>query len=523
MPNLECPRCGVEVSANDIHCLKCGFNLTKPAGFENDPFENDPQFQLFSDILSFPFIPIKSSWQYDDFYREIAARGSLQKLILLPIFNNFVAIMGVYLLVGNNPYIDIGIDPLTFTVLGTCSFLILTFVRFIAFRLVSGKGNLVAQGYLDAIVTTDYLLLYCLSLIPLFIFRSEGLSNFIVIAGGIYLLIPSLVSLAAVHHLSGMRTIAGFILSILFSTPFFFLFFFLLNLFRKAWPFEIYDWRLLTVFCMILLLFLFVVFYAHQEGKFSGRSDEKVAINRTIRAIMGQKKVKYTFLVLVVLIVCFVFLDSRNASIKTQRSPFLLSFAPNHDPDLLYIGTKYDEYGDQTYINVLHLTTGEIKEDIEIPMWVARMRPGESGDSLILLDRGSSRGDAEILNLDTLQPTYGHPMLTRFEYLEDWGIKNFSRNEMYYVGGRNGVNVPGIKIEPDIRFYSVAIHPNGKIIYLVADNQIKVVDAESKETLDTIRLGGKLRDAAVSPDGEQLYVADALWNRIRVIPIDAQE
>ncbi len=527
MPNLECPQCGEKVSVDDIQCAQCGFELHAQKDVDTNDLDD---IFIFSDILSFPFKPLKSKHFYEEEhayfeeYREIGARGSAQKVIVISIFNNFAVIMSIYMLVVSNPYIDIGIDPITFTFLGTSFFLILAFLRFLSFRLVSGDGNLVAQSYLDTIVTVDYLLLYFLAIVIFFITRLD-FSNLMLIGGGIYLVLPSLVSLAAVHHLSWKRTIAGFILSILFTIPSYLLFLFLFNFFRKAWPYEIYDWRLMAIFVSILLPTLFVTFYMQQEEKLSQISRKTVPIREPLIAMMQQKKIKYAFLACIVFIFGFILLDNRYQSIKTERPPFLLSFAPNHDPDLLYIGTRDDEYREPTFVNILQVSTNEIRENLEFSMWVARMNPGETGDDLILLDRGFSRGRGEVLNLDTLQSSYGN-----FDYLEDWGIKNFSRDETYYAGSSGGVRVrqySGVdikdspKIEPNTRFYSVAIHPNSEIIYLIADNKIKVVNADSLKTIDTIWLGGQLRDAAVSPDGKNLYVADALWKRIRIIPLPA--
>ena len=190
MPEIMCPQCEEKLSANDLQCTQCGFELNSQKDDESHNLDEQDDLFIVSDILSFPFLPFRSNLFHDDEYREMGARGSTQNIIALVIFNNFAVIMSIYMLVGNNPYIDIGIDPFTFTCLGFGFFLLIAFFRFLSFRAVSGEGNFVDQGYLDAIVTTDYLLLYGLSIILLLLTRSEDLSNFIIVAGGLYLVIP---------------------------------------------------------------------------------------------------------------------------------------------------------------------------------------------------------------------------------------------------------------------------------------------------------------------------------------------
>ena len=300
-----------------------------------------------------------------------------------------------------------------------------------------------------------------------------------------------------------------------------------LILLRKAWPIEIFDWRLMAIISFILLIVSLIVNFIQQLSKLSTENNEPVSVKAVLIKMIKVKKYLFISLVLLVFGLGFIWLDNLYPSIKTERPPYLLAFAPNYDSDLLYVGMRDINNRKPTYIDILALSTGKMTEGREYPIPIVRMRPGKSGDDLIVSNFDSAYGGARILNLDGMLSTN-----EQFDYLEEHGIFNFTRNEVYYTDEHRGVRIVklsedpledsvSLEIEPGTRFYSVAIHPNKDIIFLIADNKIKVVDADSLETIDTIRLGGKLRDAAVSPSGESLYVADALWSRIRVIPIPA--
>jgi DNA-binding beta-propeller fold protein YncE len=87
------------------------------------------------------------------------------------------------------------------------------------------------------------------------------------------------------------------------------------------------------------------------------------------------------------------------------------------------------------------------------------------------------------------------------------------------TGEKNSIDYSLIRGE----IWAVAVHPSGKYLFVVGDNFIDTLDAETLEPINAMLLGGKLRDVAVSPDGKRLYVADAVWRRVRIIPSPIRE
>jgi hypothetical protein len=473
---------------------------------------------MVSDIFSLPWMPFSSSIDLSE-YRAMGQRGTVIKVVGLVLINLISVVALILFTVGDNPYIDLGDwgDPISPFLLFFSSFLVHTIAQFLCFRTVSGKGDLVAHAYLNALFSANYILLSIVAIIVLLIIRIRGIENVIIIIGGIYLLYVSLRAFQFLYGISIGRTIIGFILSIVVSILLFVLYSFPFAILSLVGKTELYDWRLMMLVSGIILLDVIILGYMIYQQKSVDEYLDGVPLLIPFKKMFRAKWVPLMLGTILVAFLAFYFLDHRYPSLYTDKPPYLISFLPSVDPDLMFISTRDDEFRAPTQLEIWQLSLNQRIDTIDIGMLVARLRPNEDGTALVLSNRQSPHGAASIFDPQTKQFSGGE-----FDYLKKYGILNPQRNEVYYTSGFGGVTVERenekIKIKPEERFYSVAIHPNQDVLFFLSDNFIDIVDANSLEVVDTIKLGGKLRDLGVSPDGKSLYVTDALWGRIRVLP-----
>jgi ABC-type uncharacterized transport system permease subunit len=113
-------------------------------------------FSILAETLVFPWIPITRNTDPSEYLR-LGTSSTVPRVVGLVTTNAIVVIIGLFVLIGGNPYIDFADDlahlPFDFAwvLLMLISFLIQTTAHFACFRLLSGKGNLTAHAYLSAL------------------------------------------------------------------------------------------------------------------------------------------------------------------------------------------------------------------------------------------------------------------------------------------------------------------------------------------------------------------------------------
>lgn len=251
---------------------------------------------LVSHILNFPWLLFKasdSSKVSDSFdaYNEMGKQGTVLRILGLVIFNS-IALSGTTIyLVSSNPFILLNsylrYSPfmIAFVFLPIVGFLVHTTAQFLCFRVVSGKGNLTAQCYLNALIGTNFAFLYWLTLIIVNVTQLRGLDTPIVIIGGLYLLIPGMVSLAAIQKLSSGRFIGGFVLSVIVSIPLYILYQLLLAFLAEGRSNGIDTWILTVIFGSATAVVVVIIVYMTQQRKLIDIYPEGVPVKRPIETI----------------------------------------------------------------------------------------------------------------------------------------------------------------------------------------------------------------------------------------------
>jgi hypothetical protein len=285
-------------------------------------------FSILAETLAFPWIPVRRTLDSSVEYLTIGASGTVTRTVSLVILNGVAALLGLMVLFFNNPYVPISNDlhyfpfDLAFVFLTLVSFLGQIAVHFVCFRVVSGKGNLVAHAYLSALSSASYVLLLCIAIIVLYVTRINGIDNFVVIAGGLYLLYPSLVSLRAIHKLSVGRTIIGFALSIVGSIPLIILHLRVFAFLRESWPYEVYDWRSMIIFGSMLFVSFFILTYMLEQERLINRYDEGIPIPAPLRTMLKTRWVQVSLVSLIVCLPVFYLLDIQYPSLNPEDVPY---------------------------------------------------------------------------------------------------------------------------------------------------------------------------------------------------------
>lgn len=488
---------------------------------------------LISDIFLFPWIPLRSTMESSE-YVNMGDRGSVSKIFGLAILNGISPVVILIMLIGGNPYIDLAYDlnylPFiwVFISLIPVSFLIHTSAHFLCYRGVSGRGNLVAHSYLEVLAATTMTLLLWLAIALLYITRSDGLGNVLIVLGGIYLLYPSFISLREIHRILTGRAMVGLVLSVIASIPLIFLYLYSFARFREAIPYEIYDWRLILHFGVMLLIVIFILGYMLQQQKLSRLYPDGVSLLRPLKDMFRRWWVILLFSIfLIALAVIFVF-DSQYQSFYTKLPSYSGVFLPQVDEDLLYVYTKTtsneSDYS-QSALEIWDIANQKRLDIVQVPFGFL-LRPNKDEKTLVISHHWDPNSvfdprTREIIGQtgflggnDPYNPTY-NPVRDEFYGLAGKHRLGFHRLVVYDDNNeRKELNYYYIRGE----IHSVAVHPNGEYIFVVGDNFIDTLKADNLELVDTMQLGGKLRDLAVSPDGKNLYAMDAVWRRVRIVP-----
>lgn len=267
---------------------------------------------VIRDIFTFFWIPLMPSDDPAE-YEEIGRESSATQLIRLVVFNGVVFLLGLRALIGGNPWIDLGraLDYLpfnfVFVFLSLVSYLTSVTLQFICFRLVSGKANLVAHGYLTTLATSNIAILLWVNIAILYIIPLlGGIVTWIMGIGGIYLLVPSFLSLKYLHKISTIKTVVGFVLSILVSAPLMILNFYLIAYFAEYYPFQIHHWWTMFILSGLLLTGLFILAYVLWEKELEGEYTAGVPIWKPIEEMLRVRWVKIPLGVILIFLGLFL-------------------------------------------------------------------------------------------------------------------------------------------------------------------------------------------------------------------------
>lgn len=525
----QCPICKTNVSSEHEVCTVCG--TSRPYGINQGHIPNESNDTL-SDFLSFPFYPFRAilagtHWDetVTEVYQKVGSRATIKQVLTLLLVNAIAVLVLLFLLFFSNPYIRLSRHlgqpdfVLAFIFLSMTSFLVQTVAQFLALRLVGGKGNLLSQAYILLLPSSWSIVLLAVSLVIIVITQSSTVGNFFLLVTALLMLVPAFVSLVAVHHIEIYRL--WLVIGVIFvvTIPLYLLVGRLFTLFSLAYPMELYDWRTSTILAIMLFANLTIIGYLRQETKLHLEYTDGVPIKQTLNALRHQTRWIITIGFVALLVPLFFFLDKRYATISLDIPPYQVAFLPKYDPSLLFVSTREDEFRAPAQIEIWNVTEQNLIETAPLDLLPARMRPDDSGTQLIFLDRQSTTGSALVLTPPSTSFSRG-----QYHHLQDFRIFNQFRNEFYQTSSRGGLSIvrgsTGIPISAlgSRRFYSATFFGSEPILFAVADNVIYILNLDTNEILDSLRIGGKLRDLAISPDGQNLYVADALWERIIIIP-----
>jgi hypothetical protein len=328
--------------------------------------------------------------------------------------------------------------------------------------------------------------------------------------------------------MSTSRAIVGFVLSVIVSIPIIFLYFYSFARFREAIPYEIYDWRLVLHFGVMLLIAIFILGYMLQQQKLSSLYSDGVPLQKPVRDMFRHRWVILLFSILLIALAVIFVVDSQYRNFYTKLPPYSGIFLPQVDEDLLYVYTKttrHERDNSQSALEIWDVVKEERLDKVLVPFGFL-LRQNEDEKTLVISHHWNPNSvfDPETREIigqtgflggnDPYKPTY-NPVRDEFYGLASKVYLGFHRLIVYDDSGKKK-DLDYYQIRGEI--HAVALHPNGEYIFVVGDNFIDTLKADTLELVNTIRLGGKLRDLAVSPDGKSLYVMDAVWRRVRVVP-----
>jgi hypothetical protein len=276
---IPCPQCGEPNSPYRQYCKSCKKSL---------------RAAVLEDVLLFPWVAVVPEWTAST-YRGMAARSSFSRVLGLVLANGAAMILGLMILIGGNPYIglayDLGYIPFDFAwaFLMFVGFLVQTAAHYACFRFCGGTGTLLAHAYLSTLATANTVCLYWIAIIAANIFRSEAVLKVFLVVGGLYLMIPTIVSLKEAHGSSGVQAIAAFFLSVAFAVPLLIVYMRLFGFLREALPYEPNSWPLLAYFGIMLVLGAFIITYMLRERELARPCSWGVPVRETLQAVLGQR------------------------------------------------------------------------------------------------------------------------------------------------------------------------------------------------------------------------------------------
>jgi hypothetical protein len=295
------------------------------------------------------------------------------------------------------------------------------------------------------------------------------------------------------------------------------LYLYLFDVLRRGYPYEIYDWRLSLHLGSMLLAGFLIVIYMLRERKLAGDYPLGVPVWECIKAALGQRWLQITLAVSLVCLTTFCAFDLRYPALYTELPAYSASFLPKGNPDILYVYTKTtrEERDDAlSAIEAWNVSQREKVYAVATPYGYL-LRPNRDGTTLVITHHWEPNS---VFDPDLRQVTGETGYLGGNDPYNPTGI--YGLRGKYHEGYRSLV---AGEVSIDYRaargyVQAVAIHPNGEYIFVVGDNFIDTLRVDTLELVVTMRLGGQLKDLAVSPDGQTLYITDALWKRVLVVP-----
>ena len=264
----------------------------------SQPSSPEPGSSLFFDTLNFWKLPFITTPDPNMTYSAMGTRASVLGIVALAFANSIALLLGLYALVGGNPYIAFNsyleYPPflLAFIFFPVVAFLLYSTVQFLCFRAVSGQGNLTAQSYLTALSSFCFVMLYWLTIFILLVTRVRGIDLPILVIGGIYLLIPSVKSLMEIHKLSTGRFWGGFFLAVIGSIPIYILYTFLLGFLAKAHEGGVSNWVIAIIFTCAFLMTGLIIAYMVEQKRLADISSAPVPIKTPLEGMFKPLWVK---------------------------------------------------------------------------------------------------------------------------------------------------------------------------------------------------------------------------------------
>jgi hypothetical protein len=136
-----------------------------------------------------------------------------------------------------------------------------------------------------------------------------------------------------IHQLSIGRAIAGFVLSIIASIPLFILYLYIFSLFRRAIPYEVYDWRFMAVLTVMLFGTVLVLVYMAWQQRLVAHYPEGVPVLAPFRKMMRSLWTLILLTSFVVFLATVIFLDLQYPSLKKDEVQYkFLAGREVHNP-----------------------------------------------------------------------------------------------------------------------------------------------------------------------------------------------
>ena len=261
------------------------------------PQEIEDKIRMLDDFVEYFVAPIKyrhSRETYDSKYLSMGQRGTFWKLLGIVFALCLGAIVWIRFIYGSTPFyppiysasFEISFASI-FILLNFTLFCISTTVQYLLFRVFSGKAELLTQAYLTVIGSSWTMISAVLSVFVLFLIRVESIDAWILGFLSIYLLLVMFFSFRAIHHISTIRAILAFILSIIVSVPIVIFHYILLSFLVELRPYDLSDPNLILFFLVALLIDMIVLAYMFYEQKkrqkFPAGMEEPTALKMMLR------------------------------------------------------------------------------------------------------------------------------------------------------------------------------------------------------------------------------------------------
>lgn len=505
-----------EMAKNELAHLEAENRPKKQTTLQQDA-------NLEIDIFRFPWLLYSKESDSFDAYKEMGNRGTVLRIMILAIFNSIALSGTIIFLASRDPFIRLnsylGFWPFTiaFIFLPIVGFLVHSTAHFLCFRVVSGKGNLTAQCYLNALFTTNTVFLYWLAILIVSITRLRGLDTTVMIIGGLYLLVPGMVSLAAIQRLSTGRFIGGIALAVIASIPLYILYLFLLNFLAEARSGDVSQWMISIIFICAFSITILVIVYMFQQRKLVDTYPVSVPVKAPLREMFKIKWVQVFSALSLFFVAGFSVLDFQKVVFPPE--PTLSEVSEIIPLNFNVVDAEYDSILDRIVMvsknpNQLHIYEPETASDVivELPSSPYSVSVGPDGKfaavglkyniSYIDLQKGIVVDNFEIGTSEALDVVladngwiYPYPLMS-VEISSKIGIYSFSQIPWVYSGG----------------IYK--LHPNRKNLYgLIYEkptsiDQIDITKGEAERNRELYTSNYPVcRNFWFSNDGQKIFTA----------------